>query len=282
MKLALNSKLILTLVILCLALLTSLAAKASPHPWRDEDEVPGYSEELKPENEDTGEILYSVENPYRNEIKFSEKVFDPTLSKDIIQRYQESFGRTEAEIIQARTPYLNSNFSEGASITFNEEDYQKQQQSFGNYVVKRVAEYHFEKEAKENPDLRGVYETKQKLENINASVGQFKIRGKYRLASNSVIAMVQNPYVDMQVRFELSGERETVFSLEKNLPKGYSFLTDYYQKNPRWDLIGRKILTQALSLSLTYSPFKRIEVEENTRIVQIDEHVAIAGLSYTF
>jgi len=47
-------------------------------------------------------------------------------------------------------------------------------------------------------------------------------------------------------------------------------------------LIGRKTLSPALSLSLTYSPFKRIEVEEGTRIVQVDEHVAIAGLNYSF
>lgn len=282
MKVTAKLKLILTLTILCLALLTSLVVKASDHPWRDEDKLRGYSEDLKPENEDTGEILYSVENPYRNEIQLSERIFDPALKKDITQRYQERFGRTEAEIIQARTPYLNSNFSEGASITFNEEDYQKQQQSFGNYVVKRVVEYHFEKETRENPDLRGVYETKQKLENVSASIGQFKLRGKYRIASNSVIIYIKNPYIDIEARYEMSGDRETVYSLSKDFPKGYSFLTDYYIGNLRWDIIGRKVLTAALSVSITYSPFKRVEVAENTRTIEIDEQSAIAGLTYAF
>lgn len=286
MKTAFKLKLIFTLAILCLALLSSLAAKAVPlaaHPWREEDLKPGYSEEAQPEKEEAGEILYAVDNPYRNEIRFSERVFDPALKKDITQRYQEKFGRTEAEIISARTPYLNSNFSEGESITFNEEEYQKQQRSFGNYIAKRVVEYHFEKEAKDNPDLRGVYEAKQTLENASASVGSFKVRAKYRIASNSIIAYIRNPYVDLQARFEMSGDKETVYSMSKDIGSGYSVLTDYYIERPRWDIVGRKMVTAALSFSLTYSPFRRIDVtDDNAHLTTIDESLAIAGLNYVF
>ena len=255
---------------------------ASLHPWRDEDSRPGYSEEVDQEKEGTGEILYSFDDPYKNEIRFSDKVFDPTLKKDITTRYQERFGRTEAEIIQSRTPYLNSNFSEGASITFNEEEYQKQQKSFGNYVAKRVVEYHFEKETKNNPDLRGVYEAKQTLENASASVGKFKIRAKYRISSNSIIAYVRNPYVDVEARFEMSGEKETVYSMSKHLPKGYSVVTDYYIENERWDLIGRKSLTDRLSVSISYSPFRTILIDDGGTTVEFREEIGIAGLSYVF
>jgi len=170
---------------MALVVLSSEAAQAIDHSWREEDSRAGYSEELKPEDDEVGEILYTVDNPYRNDISMREQIFDPTLKKDITLRYQEKFGRTEAEIISARTPYLNSNFSEGASITFNEEEYQKQQQSFGNYVAKRVIEYHFEKEAKDNPSLRGVYEAKQSLENASVDAVPFKPRAKYKIYDKS-------------------------------------------------------------------------------------------------
>jgi hypothetical protein len=274
--------LILTLFVSSIVGLFSESGNASAHPWRDEDLKPGYSEESVPEKEESGEILYAVDNPYKNEVRFSEKVFDKTLKKDITQRYQEKFGRTEAEIIQTRTPYLNSNFSEGASITFNEEDYQKQQQSFGNYIGKRLLEYHFEKEAKDSPSLRGVYDAKVALENAHASVGEFKIRARYRIASNSIITAVKNPYINLECRYEMSGDKEVVYSAAKDLGNRYSFLTDYYATKPRWDLIGRKAVTDALSLSLTYTPFKQTDVIESAQSVTIKERSTIAGLTYAF
>lgn len=263
-------------------MLSFQTVEASLHPWRDEDQKPGYAEEVNPEKEEAGEILYAVDNPYKNEVRFSEKMFDPTLKKDITQRYREKFGRTEAEIIQTRTPYLNSNFSEGASITFNEEEYQKSQKSFGNYVAKRVVEYHLEKEAKDNPDLRGVYEAKQTIENASASVGQFKVRARYRIASNSVLAYIKNPWVNLEGRFELSGNKEAVYSVSRGLGKGYSLVTDYYQDQDRWDFIGRKSVTDALSLSLLYSPYRKITYTEGTRSYEGSERVVLAGLGYVF
>lgn len=258
------------------------APKKNDFSWRSKDWKPGYVETLTASDERTGEILYVVEDPYKNDIKFSEKMFDPTLKKDIIQRYQERFGRTEVEIIQTRTPYLNSNFSEGESITFNEEEYQKQQQSFGNYIAKRLVEYHFEKEAQTNPSLKGAYEAKQTIENASASVGQFKIRARYRIASNSILAYIKNPYVDLEARFELSGDRETVYSISRNLGRNYSILTDYYISRPRWDIVGRKGLTQNLSVSVTFSPFREVDVEEKNKTIVITERLALVGLNYIF
>ncbi len=270
------------MTIVSIAVQAVAAPLAEPHSWRSKDWKPGYSEKLDPAQERTGEILYVVEDPYKNEIAFSEKMFDPTLKKDIILRYQEQFGRTEAEIIQSRTPYLNSNFSEGESITFNEEEYQKQQQKFGNYIGKRLVEYHFENQAKSNPSLKGAYEAKQTIENASASVGRFKIRARYRIASNSILTYIQNPFLDVQARFELSGDKETVYSISRNFARNYSFLTDYYMGGTRWDIIARKGITSHLSVSVTYSPFREIEVEENMKIVAVKESLALVGLSYIF
>lgn len=274
--------LILTLIATGFFALFSDSAIASTHSWRQEDSRPGYAETLDPEQENTGEILYAVENPYRNELKMSERIFDTKLKKDITQRYQEKFGRTEAEIIHTRTPYLNSNFSEGASITFNEEQYQKQQKSFGNYIAKRVVEYHFENEAKDNPQLRGAYDAKQVLENASASVGEFKIRARYRIASNSIMTSLKNPYVNLEARNELSGNKETVYSASKELGKRYSIITDYYKTESRWDWILRKSLTNFLGLSFTYSVMKDVYVTENFQSQIVDQKSYIAGLSYIF
>lgn len=269
-------------IFMALALLSFETAQARGYSWREEDLRPGYAEELKPENDEVGEILYMVDNPYRNDVKMSEQIFDPTLKKDITQRYREQFGRTEAEIITERTPYLNSNFSEGASITFDAEDYQVRQQKFGKYIAKRLGEHHLEKEAKESSSLRGVYVAKKTLENTSVSAGSFKIRARYRLSSNSMLAYVKNPYLDFETRVELSGDRETVCSVSKNLGRGYSVYTDYYIVNPRWDIIGRKSLTPALSVSLTYSPIRTIEVDEGAGLVKTKYTMGTVGLSYAF
>jgi hypothetical protein len=257
------------------------------HPWRDEDAVKGYSSSADPEAEDTGVILYTVENPYKDEVVLKEKIFDQKLTKEITARYYEKFGRTEAEIIQNRTPYLNTNFSEGQSMVFNEEEYQRQQNKFGNYVIRRVAEYHFENEAKHNPDLKAVYETKQKIEKVDVSFSKnVKLRAKYQISSNMLVFTVKNPWMNMEMRKEFS-DHETVISMYRDLGLDYSFITDYYLSNPTWDLIGKKVLTPNMSVTLTLSPFhtfdtSNVEDRSSPTLVRVKEKRAIAGMNYRF
>ncbi len=277
-------------VLLFLFGISAVAPKAladMAHPWRNEDAARGYSNSADPESEETGTILYTVEDPYKDEVSLKDKIFDPELSKEITRRYYEKFGRTEAEIIQTRTPYMTTNFTEGQSQIFNEKDYQKQQDAFGNYMLRRVVEYHFDKQAKNNPDLKTVYETKQKLQKVDFSFSQnIKFRLKYKISSNTIDLTMKNPIVNLQTRMEF-GEHEMIYTMYKDLGLDYSFITDYYVKHPALNIIGKKNLTPNLSISLTLSPFREYEVANpddvsSSQTITIREKRAIAGLSYIF
>jgi hypothetical protein len=280
---------VMAILITIISLIVSLPqARADiAHPWRDEDAAKGYSASTDPEAEDTGVILYTVEDPYKDEVVLKDKIFDQKLTKEITARYYEKFGRTEAEIIQNRTPYLNTNFSEGSSMIFNEEDYQKQQSKFGNYVIRRVFEYHFENEAKNNPDLKSVYKAKQKIENVNMSFSEnIKLRAKYQISSNTITATVKTPYMNFETRFELA-DHETVYSMYRDLGLDYSFITDYYIRNPTWDIIGKKALSSTMSLTLTLSPFHTFDTADvnspaSSTLIHVREKRALAGMSYKF
>jgi hypothetical protein len=265
----------------------SYALADAAYPWRDEDVRNGYTSKVNPENEDAGVILYTVEDPYKNEVKLKDKIFDEKLTKEITNRYYEKFGRTEAEIIENRTPYLNTNLTEAQSLSATEKDYQDQQKKFGNYVIRRVIEYHFDNEAKNNPDLRTVYETKQKVEKIDVSFSKnFKMRGKYNIAANTLSFTLKNPYMNAESRFEFA-DHEIVYSLFRDLPKKYSFISDYYVHNPTLDLILRKNVTSNLSFSFTYSPIHHYSTQDindirSDKTVYVNDTRFVAGTSYKF
>lgn len=251
---------------------------AKDFAWRQEDSRPGYTDDVQPIAEQSGQTLNYVENPYKNDIKLSDQIFDATISKEITQRYSEQFGRTEAEIVYERTPYLTNNFSENDSNVFNQEDYRRKQQKFGEFIAKRLTEYHFERKSKTDPTLKAINETKQKVEKVDLSFSSnWKLRLKYKISSNNLTTQLRNPYIDLSGRMELSG-KETVVTVQKHFLKTYHFLTDYYLDKPRWDLILRKQFPK-FDTSLTYIPFREIENNEDGKF---NEQLILAGISLPF
>ncbi len=258
-----------------------MAQKDAVHPWRQEDMRPGYVQEANPEDEETGEILYSIPNPNADRKDFQDEIFNEKLSKEFAQRYKEQFGRTEPEIVYSRTPYLNTNYTEGDSQTFDEKQYQEKQKKFGNFMAKRLVEFHVQNEAKTNPQLKAVNDIKEKVEKVDVSITpNFKLRAKYHISSNTARFSVVNPYADLSMRLEFSEENERVLTLQRDF-EGSQLTTiiDYYFVRKRLDLIARMPLNDRTSFSLTFSPYREIEV--STGVYQT-EKLIIGGIGYVF
>ncbi len=261
--------------------------QASQYPWRQEDQRAGYEDEVLPENEEVGEILYSIPDPRASDPNLNDRIFSQKLTKEFETRYAEQFGRTSPEIIYTRTPYLTSNYTEGQSLTFDEEEYQDRQRRFGNFMLKRLVEFHIQNESKTNPQLKAVNEVKEKVEKVDVSFSKnYKLRAKYHISSNTARFSILNPYIDFTMRMELARTLsfnetlETVFSFQKSFNDlGIATYIDYYQRQKRLDIINSKAINSYMSVSLTVSPFRDTEVSTNEYIL---ERIFIGGVGIVF
>lgn len=267
--------------------LFSQSLLAQEFPWREEDSRNGYEEESIPENEEVGEILYAIPDPQKNDSTLNEYIFTDKLSREFEQRYAEQFGRSSPEIIYTRTPYLTSNYTEGQSLTFDEEEYQERQRDFGNFMLKRLVEFHIQNEAKTNPQLKAVNNVKESVEKVDVSFSDnFKLRAKYHISSNTARFSMMNPYLDFTMRMELARTLsfgdvlETVYSFQKSFQfSGSTHYLDYYQRQNRLDFTSVKQITPKVYASLLVSPFRDLEVSTDVFVL---ERFILAGVGIIF
>lgn len=260
---------------------------AQEFPWRQEDGRRGYEEQAIPDNEEVGEILYSIPDPLKDEVSLKDYIFNDKLSREFEARYKEQFGRSSPEIIYSRTPYLTSNYTEGQSLTFDEVEYQQRQRKFGNFMLKRLVEFHIQNESKTNPQLKAVNNVKESVEKVDVSFSDnFKLRVKYHISSNTTRFSMMNPYLDFTIRMELARTLsfgdvlETVYSFQKSFQfSGTSHYLDYYEKQQRLDFTSIKQITPTVSASLLVSPFRDLEVSKNVFVI---ERLILAGVGIIF
>ncbi|MEO0335228.1 MAG: hypothetical protein AAF202_02470 [Pseudomonadota bacterium] len=102
-------------------------------------------------------------------------IFDRTLTREFRYRYEQQFGRSEIERNVVNPSRFDEYFyrtSVGVSI---EEDSQRKQ-IFGEYMIKRLTEHHIDQYAKSTPELRRVYELKDRLSKVKVEVRKGPVR----------------------------------------------------------------------------------------------------------
>jgi hypothetical protein len=80
------------------------------------------------------------------------------------------------------------------------EESQAAVQGFGEFMVKRLTEFHTEKYLREEPALRPIVETKEKLENVEIKVApSYTVKLKYSLVGNYLQGAILNPILDSRI-----------------------------------------------------------------------------------
>lgn len=183
------------------------------------------------------------------------------LTREFQNQYEIKFGRTNEE--RNFLPSRYEQYSSGGIFYSYQED-QRRKSAFGNYVIRRVVEYHADNYFKESPNLRPVYEAKDKYSKMDVKVkGGYKVKMNYNISGNYLDMNMENPYkVETKVRMQFGDQR--IYSLGYNVTPTIKSGVEYKDWDGILKWVTSKRLNAHLSASVTTSKdyFKRGEVQQ--------------------
>jgi hypothetical protein len=224
----------------------------------------------------------------RDSALMGRSIFDTKLTKEFETQYELKFGRTEAERNldnSSRYSMLETPGGEYESI----DAYSDRQRKFGEYMVRRLTEHHVDQWAKSNPDVRPVYELKDRIQNVSVQMKKgYKLRLHYSLSGNYVDAKVENPYnIGSKVTFQMrdggfgpSRVERTILGLEYPWSKTIK-LSAFHELDTKasTSLVGAKRLNRTLSCTLTLS--QNAPVDRDVWQTSPRHDLALVGLAWT-
>lgn len=216
------------------------------------DAHPGYLSSVEGERYQLSREVVILPEPPPDRQSLQARIFTDKLTKDFQQRYEDQFGRTQGEQIESiPMRFYEKELQPGIYVT--EEEYVNKQRRFGQYMAKRLVEYHVDNYLRETPSARPMYELKEKVSNVNLQVRRgYKVRLKYSFSGNYLDVNLENPYnIGAKVTFEDMGRENTIASLTYPLTKTVTLMTDYRDYQDQVTLSATKQLSPALSTSIT-------------------------------
>ena len=238
----------------------------------------GYTADVAGEREERVEDLVVITPPEPQGPPLQNRIFNETLSREFTDRYHAKFGYTEQQRAY-NAPNQHTYYTDQFGYEGTAEQTDAEKRKFAEFMMRRLAEFHVENYAKNDPKVRPVWQAKERISNLNASVGKnIRLSGKYSIAGNSADIIVKNPWVDSKIVLFMKGAgvEESVLSLSKGITKTVSAESHYKFNDGIVTLIGRKSITSALSTTLTTSTFTK-STGSSTR-----ESVYLAGLSFSY
>jgi len=249
-----------------------------------EDERDGYVWDVAEErNEPLPKNLELIKPPESDKPPLQQVIFSGGLEKEIVDRYREKLGYTEAE--QAlRNPIYSSDVTSSSDYRAGAEANQGQQQDFANYMFRRLGEYHVDNMFKSDPKLKSVWDLKEKVSNVDVRFSQTtKVNTNYSFSGNYFTSTVENPWITSRLRIEMNpssfgpaGIDEYIYSLIKSLSPSLSLESHYRYIAQNLSVIARKQVSPTLQTTLTCSTAFR-----NTDIAP-QQSLILAGLLYVY
>lgn len=243
----------------------------------------GYLETTKGERDTQVEDMILVQPPESLGPTLRERIFNDKLSKEFRDRYEEKFGRTEVERIY-HSPNRYTYYDDVYGFDGSVQDMNDERRRFGEFMIRRLAEYHVDSYAKSDPSVRPLWEAKERLSQVKLEVSRFRFDVKYSISGNTLDVNAVNPWLSTsRVRLHMNSGafgpgpvEETIVSLGRNLTntvvlEGHAYLTDGI-----FSVLARKSLSERLATTATFSTFFK---DQGT---SIRESLYLSGLSYTF
>ncbi len=218
----------------------------------------GYVFDVQEEKNRRDIEMVMLERPKDPRKPLSEIIVNEKLTREFQQQYQYRFGQTQAEqVINSPGQYDEYKYFTDRNVTLQQ--YQTYQRQFAEYMGRRLTEYHIDNWAKNDPDIRPVYEFKDKVSNLNMEVRKgYKIHWKYNFAGPSMDIRLDNPYeVESRVRVQMNGviskPEEVIYTF------GYGFTPRvrgsfvHKSEDGIYQLVFSRRMSQSLSASVTAS-----------------------------
>ncbi len=250
---------------------------------RDYNAHPGYLSAVERERETESRDFVLIHPPLPNRPNLNQRLFNDKLIKEFRDRYEEKFGRTEAEEIY-NSPNRFSYFNDLYGFRGTPQELNDEKRRYGEFVLRRLLEHHIDEYAKNDPKVRPVWETKERLKEMRVEVASFRFDVQYSIAGNVLDVKLQNPYASLtRVRVQMDAGtvgpapvNEVTCSIGKNLTSTFSAEVHYDVYNGLLSFIQRKRLGRGLGLSFS----------EQTTTTDAGTtprgSTYLAGLTYTF
>jgi hypothetical protein len=238
--------------------------------------APGYVDSVEDERNEHSTDLIMIPAP--KPLTTPKPFVTDELSKEFQNQYQTKFGYTEVEQNLLPTRY-DDYFYNGLYVTY-QEDLQRKR-DFGTYMIRRVAEYHTDNYFKSDPDLRPVYEAKEKISKIDVELQQgWKVNGKYSLSGNYFELALDNPYEAKIKLAQYLSTNETILTCGYPINPRYDVLTDYRLESSVLRFILNHKISPSLSTNLTYETFTSGLEGQETVDGFVRQKLILVGLTY--
>jgi len=196
----------------------------------------GYVNDIQKERQEKfREIFLYIRKPEPQK-RLVDAIFNVQLSREFREKYREKFGQLDTEsIIYQRASVTSADpFRHDLNLISNEVlAQQRERRAFAEYMMKRLSEWHVDNYFKSEPNMRPVYELKEKLSKVNVQVTkQTKLEVQYNLSSNNLDIIVDNAYLDSKMSIEMD---PSAFGpsrvMENKIILGKSFAPKYRLNN---------------------------------------------------
>lgn len=212
-----------------------------------------------------------------------DKIFNEKLSKEFRDKYAEKFGRTEAEQVYY-APNRSTYYNDVYGVKGTPQEVTEERRKFGDFMIRRLTEYHVDDYMQHDPSAKQIYELKQRIQNVSVQVQQVRFDMQYSIAGNTFDVNAINPYLKTaRVRLQMNQAgfgpgpvEETTVTLGRNITKTVNVEGWWATNDGIASLVTRKTLTQALATTLTLSTFTKDSGKSKR------ESLYLAGMNYTF
>lgn len=213
----------------------------------------------------------------------NERLFNPKLTREFREQYEQKFGRTQAEQV-ITSPNRFSYFNDIYGFRGTPEELDAEKRRYGDFVLRRLLEYHVDNYAKESPRLRPAWEAKERVKEFKVEVGRFRFDAQYSIAGNTFDLNMPNPYFPMmRLRLQMdpgafgpAPVNETTVSIGRPLGQTVFAEGHYAATDGILAFVVRKSFSSRLGGTISESTFVKDQG------ASIRESKYLAGLSYVF
>jgi hypothetical protein len=247
------------------------------------DQAPrGYTQNVTEEREQDYYEIYLIP-PYRESTAdYRGKVFNHQLTTEFRAKYVEKFGYIDANSLNYSANKFTQ-FDENRPVS-GVETLNRDRRAYGEYMMRRLGEWHLDNFVKSEPSVRPLYEAKERLSNVQVEVGkQTKAKMSYSVSDNSAELVLENPYCDSKLRIEMDPK---TFGpgpvLENRLYVGKSLSKKYYLNSYLADKDGIGSLELQKTITPTFGTAITISQPFRSEGLSVRETRVGAGLSHSF
>jgi hypothetical protein len=199
----------------------------------------------------------------KKKVVWKDVIFDQKITNELRANYKHRFGYSSSQQnLDALNRYEELTYGNGYRVTAEEDS--KKKQEFGDYMTKRLVEYHFDRILKTNSNTKRVYEFKEKLSHVSVQVKKgFNLSSRYYYSGNYFDLKLTTPYRFTQVvslrmnpnSFGPTPLNEVILSSYYSLTQKLNFALNYHYYREWLSFVINKRFRNGLTSTLSFESY---------------------------